>query len=206
MKDEHADSEGDEQPAAQLSPQLPTATTTQAGVVYWLTGLPGTGKTTLARLLGEELRRRGRSVVRLDGNTLRAQLFPAVGYTQTERLDLGLRYGRLCALLAAQGLDVVCATISLFPEVWEQNRRELTRYREILLQAPDDLRERRKQDLIRRARRNGEPFVGQGQRPAEPPRPDARLWNDAGTTPAALLQELLGQLGERLPGPRKAQP
>ena len=48
----------------------------------------------------------------------------------------GVFGSRLCRLLASQGTDVVCATISLFHEVQSWNRDNIPGYCEIYLQVP----------------------------------------------------------------------
>ncbi len=157
------------------------------GVVYWITGLAGVGKTTVGRLLAERLRSLGRPVVFLDGDELRGALFPEAGYSDRERLDLAGRYVRMCELLADQGVDVVCATISMFPEVWERNRRTLRAYREILLRAPAEVRAERKGALYR----SSEPVVGRDAPAPEPPQADARIDNDGTRTPEDVVAELI---------------
>lgn len=106
------------------------------GRVYWITGLSGAGKTTLARKLQRHLRGQGRPTVRLDGDELREAFGCEAAHARAERLALALSYARLCRLLANQGLDVVVATISLFHQVHEWNRKNLSAYLEILLDVP----------------------------------------------------------------------
>ena len=107
-----------------------------AGNVYWITGLSGAGKSTLARLLTRWLRERGRPVLLLDGDDLRAALGAVAMVAPHERLALASCYGRLCRLLAMQGTDVVIATMSLFHAIHRWNRAHLPGYVEILLDVP----------------------------------------------------------------------
>ena len=165
----------------------------EAAVVYWITGVAGVGKSTLGRLFSEELRSVGRSVVFLDGDELRTRLFPGAGYAPEERLVLARRYAELCALVSAQGVDVVCATISLFPEIWERNRREFASYREILVQAPIEVLMQRRRSLW--GADAAQSFVVGKDAPAEePPHPDVRLQNDGTRTPQEVVRELRVQL------------
>lgn len=106
------------------------------GRVYWLTGLSGAGKTTLALRLIEQLRIQGRMALLLDGDELRATLNAATLLASNERIALAFCYARLCRLLAAQGVDVVIATISLFREAHAWNRENIPGYVEILLDVP----------------------------------------------------------------------
>ena len=107
-----------------------------SGLVLWITGLSGTGKTTLGRELWHRLRAAGRPAIFLDGDLLRASIAEDLDYTAGSRRRSAMRNARLCRLLAEQGTDVVCATISLFHEVHRWNRENVPGYREIYLRVP----------------------------------------------------------------------
>jgi len=157
------------------------------GLVVWITGLAAAGKTTLATGLVDRLRERRIGVVLLDGDALRAVFEHDLGYSLDERRRCGRRYARLAAMLAAQGLDVVVATISMFEELRQWNRAHLARYLEVYVRAPA---------AVRRMRRVGEGpgerglVVGEDLPFDEPEAPDVVLEND-GSTP---LDELAAGL------------
>lgn len=163
----------------------------RAGTVWWITGLAGAGKSTLGRLLADRLRAQGRPTVFLDGDRLRQAVFPGAGYSPAERLDLAQRYAGLCGLLAEQGHDVVCATISLFPEIWRSNRSRFEAYREVLVRAPIEVLARRRPALYEPGGEVGH-VVGRDAPAPEPPEPHARIVNDGTRTPDELVDELLG--------------
>jgi adenylylsulfate kinase len=77
------------------------------GAVVWLTGLPAAGKSRLADAIAEDLRRRGRAPVVLDGDAVRDALVPRPGYTPEDRDAFYDTLGRLAGLLARQGLIVL---------------------------------------------------------------------------------------------------
>jgi adenylylsulfate kinase-like enzyme/phosphohistidine swiveling domain-containing protein len=113
------------------------------GRVFWITGLSGAGKTTVGQELWGRLRATGRQVFFLDGDVLRSAIAEDLGHTADNRRTSAMRNARLCQLLAGQGADVVCATISLFHEVQRWNRVNIPGYREIYLRVPlDELRRR----------------------------------------------------------------
>lgn len=115
------------------------------GTVYWITGLSGAGKTTLARAVVAALRARGRFALLLDGDALRAILGrDKDGFEADARRELARTYGRLAAALAAQGADAVCATISMFADVRAWNRANNPAYVEVYLDVP--LAERARRD------------------------------------------------------------
>jgi adenylylsulfate kinase len=125
----------------------------KTGQVIWITGLSGSGKTTVSRLLKAALERHGSTVVLLDGDELRG-LFPQGDrYDRGGRLELAKSYGRLCRLLADQGCTVICATISMRKEIYEWNRANLPGYVEVFLDVAADMRaERDPKRLYQRSR------------------------------------------------------
>ncbi len=86
------------------------------GRVFWVTGLAGAGKSAVGRGLYERMRAQGEPAVLLDGDALRHAIAPDLGFSRDERIESGWRNGRLCRPLASQGIDVICATISMFRE------------------------------------------------------------------------------------------
>jgi adenylylsulfate kinase len=79
------------------------------GVVAWFTGLPASGKSTLAWRTRARLVSDGVPVVLLDGDEVRRALVPAPGYAPAERDDFYETLARLAALLASQGFAVLVA-------------------------------------------------------------------------------------------------
>jgi adenylylsulfate kinase-like enzyme len=127
---------------------MPTERKTERGQVVWITGLSGAGKTTVAQQVVQRLRAEGKSVIFLDGDELR-EVFGAItpneeNHGREGRINLAMQYSRLCGVLASQGFTVVIATISLFREVHEWNRRNLPGYFEVYLKVP--LKELRRRD------------------------------------------------------------
>ncbi len=99
------------------------------GRVVWITGLSGAGKSTVSEALVERLLQANPKTLFLDGDALREVLavtaVDGADHGRSQRLDLAMRYARLCRLLASQGFTVVIATISLFREVHAWNRANL---------------------------------------------------------------------------------
>lgn len=104
--------------------------------LFWITGLAGSGKTTLASSLYTELKSRHKKVILLDGDSLREIFQEETDYSREGRLKIAWRNARLCKFLVDQGITVVCATISLFHEIQDWNRRNIQGYCEIFLDTP----------------------------------------------------------------------
>lgn len=113
------------------------------GDVIWITGLAGSGKSTIGRAVHERLKKASPGIVFFDGDELREVFQATTHFAGEDRLALALAYARLCRLVADQGIDVICATISLFAEVHRWNRTNLTNYFEVYLDVPMPVLQRR---------------------------------------------------------------
>ena len=93
-----------------------------AGGVFWLTGLPSAGKSTVAMAVQRMLFDRGRHVYVLDGDTLRTTLNVDLGFSEEDRTENVRRTAAVAATLADAGLVVICALISPFAADRERAR------------------------------------------------------------------------------------
>jgi adenylylsulfate kinase len=108
------------------------------GVVVWLTGLPSSGKSTLAGVVVERLRAAGRSPALLDGDDVRAALVPAPGYDDVARAGFYATLANLAALLSRQGLIVVVAATAHRRAFRDRARRLAPAMIEVFVDTPLD--------------------------------------------------------------------
>ena len=83
-----------------------------AGGAVWLTGLPGAGKSTLARAVEARLHARGVRTVVLDGDNLRHGLNRDLGFSPEDRAENVRRTGEVARLFVESGLIALCALVS----------------------------------------------------------------------------------------------
>ena len=86
------------------------------GFTLWFTGLSGSGKSTIAHLVGPELDRRGLIVEYLDGDTVRTHLSKGLGFSKEDRDTNIERIGWVASRLTRQGAAVIAAAISPYRE------------------------------------------------------------------------------------------
>jgi len=179
-------------PSRQADGCAPAPCASGPGTVYWITGLSAAGKTTVATGLCNRLRDAGRTAILLDGDRLRDVLGAGDAFDPADRLRLAMTYARLCRELAGQGVDVVCATISMFHAVRDWNRANIARYREIYLRVPADVLSRRDPKGIYARHRSGlqDQVVGRDLVPELPRNPDLTIDNDGAVTPADAVERI----------------
>lgn len=149
-------------------------------MVLWIIGLSGTGKTTLASQVVERIRQSNGKVVLLDGDLIRALFGNDVDHTIEGRRRNAERLSVLSKFLADQGINVVAAVLSIFPEWRLWNRENISDYCEVYIKAS-------MQTLLRRDIKNLYAGALKGEIPnvvgvdisfPEPENPDLIIDND----------------------------
>ena len=87
------------------------------GLVVWFTGLPGSGKTTIASGVAERLREAGYRVELIDGDWARKTISLGAGYTREGRRVHLHRIAWVARLLARNGVVVLCSFVSPYRDV-----------------------------------------------------------------------------------------
>ena len=112
--------------------------------LIWITGMPGSGKTTLANQLVTFIRENGRECLHLDGDKLR-EIFgkenQTIDYSVQSRSEIALIYSKLALHLNSQGVTTVVSTVSLFWDVQIHNRMNAEKYFEVFLDVEQGLLE-----------------------------------------------------------------
>jgi adenylyl-sulfate kinase len=94
----------------------PSERSRAGGFTLWFTGLSGSGKSTIAHLVGPELERRGHVVEYLDGDTVRTHLSKGLGFSKADRDTHIERVGWVASRLTRHGAAVIAAAISPYEE------------------------------------------------------------------------------------------
>jgi bifunctional enzyme CysN/CysC len=175
------------------------ASLAQKPMVLWFTGLSGSGKSTVAKLVEQALHAAGRHTYSLDGDNLRHGLNRDLGFTDQDRVENIRRVGEVAKLMVDAGLIVLCSFISPFRAERQMVRETLGEgeFIEIFVDTPiEECIRRDAKGLYARAMR-GEiaNFTGVNS-PYEPPTA-AELVLDGGGTAAELLAQQVLDLVER---------
>ena len=94
----------------------------QKGFTIWFTGLSGSGKSTISDVLVKKITEKGRNVEVLDGDVVRTNLSKGLGFSKEDR-DINIRrIGFVAHLLTRNGVAVICAAISPYIAIRNENR------------------------------------------------------------------------------------
>ncbi|AUZ26340.1 adenylyl-sulfate kinase [Bacillus subtilis] len=140
--------------------------------ILWLTGLSGSGKSTIANAAARELFEQGYQVIVLDGDNIRHGLNKDLGFSDEDRKENIRRIGEVAKLFVQQGTIVITAFISPFREDREQVRQlvEAGEFNEIYIKCDLDICEQRDPKGLYKKARNGEiPFFTGIDSPYEEP-------------------------------------
>jgi adenylyl-sulfate kinase len=173
-------------------------TSIQKGFVLWLTGLSGSGKSTIAEIVEGELVARRIKVERLDGDIVRQGLTSDLGFSKEDRAKNIQRVTFVAKLLSRNGVGCVCSFISPYQSVRDQVRIETTNFIEVFVDASlDAVIERDVKGLYKKAIAGEIPnFTGISDPYEAPKEPDLRIQTDD-ETPLESANQILEYLEER---------
>ena len=160
--------------------------------------MSGVGKTVIGREVYKLLKARRPNVVFLDGDIVREIMGDDVGHTVEGRRTNAGRISRLCRYLDSQGVDVVCAILSIFHESQRWNREHIPQYFEVYIRVPFEiLVERDSKGLYRQALAGKiKNVVGVDIEFPPPANPDLIIDND---TPVESFVEMAARIINAIP-------
>lgn len=173
----------------------------QRGCVVWMTGLSGSGKSTIAIALERKLHEAGRYTVVLDGDNIRAGINNNLGFTEADRTENIRRIAEVAKLFVQNGAIVVCSFVSPTIAIREQARTIIgaNDFIEVFVDTPLEECERRDVKGLYAKARAGEVkhFTGISAPFEAPANPQLRLAT-VGSTPGASADELLKYISPRI--------
>ena len=150
--------------------------------ILWLTGLSGSGKSTIANELEKKLYERGIRTYVLDGDNIRHGLNKDLGFTDADRVENIRRIGEVAKLMVDAGLVVITAFISPFAAERAMVKRMFSEreFKEIFVDVPIHIAEKRDPKGLYKKARKGliKNFTGIDSNYEKPVNPDYRFKTD----------------------------
>jgi adenylyl-sulfate kinase len=152
----------------------------EKGCVIWFTGLPQSGKTTIANIVTDKLRRDGYSVEHLDGDITRKHLTSDLGFSKKDRDENIRRVGFVTEILERNGIIVIASFVSPYYIARKNVRDKAINFIEVFCNAPLSVCESRDTKGMYKKARNGEIefFTGVSDPYEIPKNPEIELLTD----------------------------
>jgi len=103
------------------------------GVTLWCTGLPSSGKSSIARTLERQFKKWKLKVELLDGDVVRTHLSKGLNFSKEDRDTNIKRIGFVCNLLTRNGVAAIVSAVSPYREAREHNRRVIGSFVEVFV-------------------------------------------------------------------------
>jgi adenylylsulfate kinase len=176
----------------------------QKGTLIWLTGLSGSGKSTIAYTVEHALVQRGHLAYVLDGDNIRHGLNKNLGFSEEDRMENIRRIGEVGKLFVDTGVITLTSFISPYRRDRDANRALLApgEFIEIYVEAPIDVCEQRDPKGLYKKARAGQlkGFTGIDDPYEEPLKPELVIHTDKVSPQEASVQIIsLLEAGGRIP-------
>tara|TARA_Y100000294_G_C8507043_1_gene317131 strand:- start:165 stop:686 length:522 start_codon:yes stop_codon:yes gene_type:complete len=166
--------------------------TDKYGKIFWITGLSGSGKSTIGEHLKKIIKKNYGKTIIIHGDNIR-DIFQFKFYTKTKRLKLGKSYSDLCRLLIQQNINVIFTTVGLFNELFLYNRKNLKKnYIEIYIKTDIEKLKKNKSKTFYKVRTRN--VWGLDLKPQFPKKPDIIIENNFQVSPAILAKKIFEKI------------
>ena len=163
------------------------------GIVFWITGLPGSGKTEIAKKIKKSIVKKYGKTILISGDDLR-KILKFKSYKKNDRLNYAKVYSKLVKKLSEQNINVIIATVALFRKVHKWNRKNITNYVEIYIKS--DIKKiiklKKKYFYIKKVKN----ILGQDIKPEFPKSPNIIIENMFEKSIASLSTDLISKINK----------
>tara|TARA_A100001011_G_scaffold357104_1_gene401678 strand:+ start:1162 stop:1689 length:528 start_codon:yes stop_codon:yes gene_type:complete len=145
------------------------------GTLFWITGLSGSGKTTIAKKIYFRIKKDFGPTIIISGDEIR-KIFSLTGYTYTDRLKTVKKYCLLSKHITKNKVNVIISVIGMVDVLRVWNKQNIKNYIEIYIDSPIKyLKGKNKKKLYTN---KIESVVGVNVKPEYPKKPDIKIKNN----------------------------
>ena len=163
------------------------------GILFWITGLSGSGKTTIAKKIESHILKKYGPTVTVSGDNLR-KMFNFKKFSKKERFFYAMTYSKFCKYITDKKINVIFSTVSLFHKVRKWNRSNISNYIEIYIKSDiDKVIKQKKKFFYRKKYIN---IVGKNIKAEFPKSPDIIIINHFKKPINSLANELIRKINK----------
>ena len=161
------------------------------GVVFWITGLPGSGKTTIAKKIKKQIEKNFGKTVLFSGDDLR-KILKLKDYNKKKRYEYARIYSNLVKQISNQNINVIIATVALFRKIHKLNKQNIENYCEIFIKFNiNNIIKNKKKNLYFKNKKN---LVGLDIKPEYPIKPHIEVINNFADSTDKISKKILGKV------------
>ena len=163
------------------------------GILFWITGLSGSGKTSIAKKIYKSVLVKYGPTIIISGDEIR-RIYNLSKYSKKDRINYALSYSKMCKHILNKKINVILSTVSLFSEVRKWNRKNIENYLEIYMKTSiNQVIKQKKKYFYRKKFSN---VIGKDIKPDFPTHSNIIIENNFKRSISSLSKELLKKIGE----------
>ena len=145
------------------------------GILFWITGLSGSGKTTISKKIHSQIIKSYGPTVLFSGDDIRT-IFNLKNYSYNGRFETVMKYCKLAKFINSQNINVIFAVIGMMDDIRDWNRKNIKNYVEIYIKSNlKNIINQNKKKIYQQNKRN---LVGLDIKSEYPKKPDITIEND----------------------------
>jgi len=160
------------------------------GIVLWVTGISGSGKTTISKLIYKRFQKKYGPTVIFQGDELRS-VFQFKDYSKKGRINNGLIFSDLIRKISDQKINVIISVIGMFDVIRKKNRQKIKNYIEIFINS-------KIKDILKKTNKKHYKYkkniVGLDIKLELPKNPEIKIMNDFTIDAKILADRVLSQI------------
>ena len=164
------------------------------GILFWITGLSGSGKTTIAKKIKKDIIQLYGPTLLVSGDNLR-KIFNFNKYTYNERLSLSKKFCKFAKFITNQKINLIFASVGMMDSMRKWYRNNIDNYVEIFIKADLNKIIKLKRKKIYNNKKNGD-IVGITIKPEFPKQPDIIINNDFKKSTNILSNNLIKKISK----------
>ena len=163
------------------------------GILFWITGLSGSGKTAIAEEIKSNISNKYGPTVIVSGDYLR-KIFNFKKFSKKDRLSYALVYCKFCKCITDNRINIILSTVSLFHKVRKWNRTNISNYMEIYIQSDINKIIKQKNKFFYKG--NYKNIIGKDIKPELPKSPHITIKNDFNKPISVLTNKLINKINK----------